>query len=319
MTSTQNVLLIGGMGFIGRHLIRACLDAGMKVRVADVVTPESDGIEGAEYLKGDYREPLFLQSILEGMQFVVHLVHDTMLLDLDCNMAAEFERNIKPAMSLMDECCVQKVEKFLFVSSGGTVYGNHNLHKPISEQARTRPVSLYGTSKLMIEEMGFLYHMQKKLPLIVARPGNAYGPGQKPFRGQGFIATALASALEGRLLNIFGDGKIVRDYIHARDLATALVALLQLGQIGKTYNVGTAVGVSLHALLDEHIEPILAADGFELIRKHTPSRGADVPYNVLANDKLLRDTGFSPHILLNDGLLETWAWLKQFHTKSGKK
>ncbi len=313
---TQNVLIIGGMGFIGKHLVRACNDIGMKVRVADVVTPEVVGSENVEYLKGDYREPLFLKSILEGMQFVVHLVHDTMLLNLDCNMAAEFERNIKPAMRLMDECCSHQVEKLLFVSSGGTVYGNHKLHKPITEQTRTRPISLYGTSKLMIEQMGFLYHIQKNLPLVVARPANAYGSGQKPFCGQGFISTAFASALEGRPLNIFGDGKIIRDYIHVYDLAAAIVALLKSGQIGKTYNVGTGVGISLGALLDEYIEPILALDGVELIRKHTSSRGVDVPYNVLANDKIFRDTGFSPHISIEDGLMETWSWLKQTYAKT---
>lgn len=309
--AAPRVLLIGGTGFIGRHLVQACLAAGMAVRIADVV-PHSDSwaAMGVEYFQGDYRAPEFLNDILSGMDMVVHLVHDTMLLNLDCNMESEFERNIQPAIRLMDACCAHDISKLLFISSGGTVYGRSLEDQPISEDARTSPISLYGTSKLMIEKIGLLYHVQKNLPFIVARPANAYGPGQQPFRGQGFIATALASALQGRPLEIFGDGGVVRDYIHARDLAEALAALLICGKVGEAYNVGTARGTMLRELLDGYIVPILAEAGYHLDVRYTPARGVDVPYNVLANAKLVGSTDFAPRIDLDAGLRETWSWLQ---------
>ena len=308
--SPQKVLLIGGTGFIGRHLVRACLSAGLLVRIADVAPVAGWAEMDVEYIQGDYSTPGLLDCMLDGVDMVVHLVHDTMLLDLDCNMESEFGRNVQPAIRLMDACCAHGIKKLLFISSGGTIYGRSLEQSPISEDAHTSPISLYGTSKLMIEKIGLLYHVQKNLPFIVARPGNAYGPGQLPFRGQGFIATAMASALCGKQLDIFGDGSVVRDYIHARDLANALVALLRAGKVGQVYNVGTGRGVTLRALLDDHIVPILAESGYELDIRYTPARGVDVPYNVLNVGKVRKDTDFVPAMELEVGLRETWAWLR---------
>jgi UDP-glucose 4-epimerase len=219
----------------------------------------------------------------------------------------------------MDLCSSLGVAKMVFLSSGGTVYGNRLSSQAITEDGVVHPISVYGTSKLMIEHIGFLYHAQKNLPLVAARPSNAYGPGQQPFRGQGFVATAFASALEGRPLTVFGDGSVVRDYIHIRDLADAIVALLRFGRSGEAYNIGNGRGLSLRTLLDDYITPILAADGYALDCQSAPARGVDVAYNVLANDKLLRDTGFRPRIGLEDGLRETWAWLKDIYHRTNTK
>lgn len=309
--AAPRVLIIGGTGFIGRHLIQACLESGMALRIADVA-PNSEGraAMGGEYFQGDYRAQGFLDQVLSGMDMVVHLVHDSMVLNLDCNMESEFERNIQPAIRLMDACCKHNIRKLLFISSGGTVYGRSTEGQPIAEEACTSPISLYGTSKLMVEKIGFLYQVQKNLPFIVARPGNAYGPGQQPFRGQGFIATAMASALQGRPLNIFGDGGVVRDYIHVRDLANALVALLMRGKVGEAYNVSTGHGTTLRDLLDDYIVPIIAEAGYNLDIHYAPPRGVDVPYNVLANGKIVSATEVAPRISLEAGLRETWAWLQ---------
>ena len=310
------VLLIGGMGFIGRHLTKACCLEEMCVRVADIVLPEGDANDhNVEYLQGDYRDPEFLQHIVKDVDVVVHLAHDTMLLNLDCNMDIEFNRNVRPAMQLMEACSAQHVSKLLFLSSGGTVYGNHSIREPISEDSPTHPISLYGTSKLMIEQIGFLYHLQKGLPFIVARPSNAYGPGQFPYRGQGFVATAFASALDNKPLNIFGDGSVVRDFVHVRDIAEALVALIKNGRMGETYNVGTALGISMKKLVDDYISPILQEDGHKLNCEYSSARGVDVAYNVISNDKLYRDTGFKPRISLDEGLRETLVWLQNNYSR----
>lgn len=308
--SPSRVLLIGGNGFIGQHLVHACLVKKLNVRIADVAPTHNWATMGVEYIQGDYRTPGMLDRILDGIDMVVHLAHDTLLLNLDCNMETEIERNIKPAIDLMDACCSQQIKKLLFISSGGTVYGKSLENYPISEDARTSPISLYGTSKLMIEKIGFLYHVQKNLPFVVARPGNAYGPGQQAFRGQGFIATAMASALEGKPMDIFGDGSVIRDYIHARDLANTLATLLHTGKVGEAYNIGTGRGITLRALVDDHIAPLLAEAGCRLDVRYTPARGVDVPYNVLDISKVTKDLNISPSIGIDEGLRDTWAWLR---------
>lgn len=303
------VLLIGGSGFVGRHLVYACRLAGLRVRISDVAPADEWAGLDVEYIQGDYRVPELLDYILDGVDMVVHLVHDAILLDLNCTMMSEIERNIQPAIKLMDACCAHSIKKLLFISSGGTVYGRRLEQCPISEDDLTSPISLYGTSKLMIEKIGFLYHVQKSLPFIVARPSNAYGPGQQPYRGQGFIATAMASAIEGRPLDIFGDGSVVRDYIHVRDLSNALVELLRTGLVGETYNVGTGQGVTLRALLDDHILPILEEFGYSLDIRYTQGRRVDVPYNVLNIGKIGSSTAFYPTINLDSGLRETCSWV----------
>lgn len=314
MASLMNkrVLLIGGAGFIGKQLARACDVADMKVIILDTVEPAAFvENENIEFIEGDYRDVAQLTEIVGNVDYVVHLAHDTILLDVACDMKIEIERNILPVIKLMEICSVSNISKLLFVSSGGTVYGDSESFEPVSENHATHPVSVYGTTKLMIENLGYLYYLQRGLPFLVARPANAYGQGQLPFRGQGFVATAFASAKLGQSLSIYGDGSIVRDYIHVIDIADAMVALLAHGKVGNAYNVGTSLGMSLRALIDDYIKPIVTSEGYDLVCKYGPQRKADVVYNVLSNAKLLLDTGYVPKIDLANGMKMTWDWVKK--------
>jgi UDP-glucose 4-epimerase len=170
-------LLIGGAGFIGRHVASQCLKAGMDVRIVDVSDPvtsllPADGLAADVDLRiGDYADVEFLRGVLLDVDVVIHLAHDAMRMNVECDMPQEYERNILPATRLMEACIDARVAKFLFVSSGGTVYGNQPMGVPIHESAGTRPVSLYGTSKLCIEHIAQLYFTQRELPAIIVRPG----------------------------------------------------------------------------------------------------------------------------------------------------
>lgn len=307
----ERILLIGGAGFLGAYLARECLRANMAVRVIGrAAAPMRIEKGDYQYFSGDYRNAAFLEPILKSCDMVVHLAHDSIRPSIVSDMSREIEQNIQPAINLISACVHQGIARFVLISSGGTVYGNNSSREPIAEKASTRAITSYGCSKLILEQIGYLSHVQNKLPFIVARPANAYGPGQRPFMGQGLVATAFASALKGQPLNIFGDGSATRDYIHAQDIAEGLLALIQRGQPGETYNIGTAKGIALQTLIDEYINPIAGADGFQLACEYLPARSTDVAYNVLANTKLESHTGFSPKIDLGNGLRETWAWIK---------
>ncbi|WP_107310882.1 NAD-dependent epimerase/dehydratase family protein [Burkholderia metallica] len=311
----KRVLLIGGGGFIGRHVADACAKVGFGVRVVDVSQPTIDANPAnglplqTEVYVGDYGDAFFLREVIRNVDVVVHLAHDAMRMNIECDMPQEYERNILPATRLMEACIDAGVKKFVFVSSGGTVYGNQPAGASISESTVTRPVSLYGTSKLCIEHIALLYHVQRQLPAVIVRPGNAYGSGQVPFRGQGLIATALASAQQGREVTIFGDGNAVRDYIHVLDIADAITKIVESGVSGEIYNIGTGVGVSVRELLNDYLAPALEKTGVQLAVRYHDARRADVEYNVLNCAKIAEQTGWISSIGLRQGVEQTLEWL----------
>lgn len=307
----KKVVLIGGGGFIGQHVARHLLKDGVKV---DLLCRNSHSepdavIQNLNVHYGDYADRELLRKVLSGAHAVVHLAHDSLQLNQACDMADEYQRNIAPAIQLMEECIAAGVARFIFVSSGGTVYGNPDARSPLREDAAAQPISLYGTSKLCIEHMVHLYCQQRGLPGMVVRPANAYGPGQIPFKGQGLVATAFASALQGKSITIFGDGGAVRDYVHVEDIAFAITGLLEAGQIGEVYNVGSGVGTSVLQLVEEHVLPIVRSAGYNLHLERRDARAIDVAYNVLDVEKLSRCIHFSP-ITLAAGLPGSWEWVQ---------
>jgi UDP-glucose 4-epimerase len=307
----DKVLLIGGGGFIGARLARQCAAAGMAVRIADVVAPpgHNDASADVEVMVGDFTDPADLDRMLDGVDVVVHLAHRAMLLGLDSSMVVEIERNVAPAVRLFDHCLAHPHIRVVFVSSGGTVYGEPEVRAPIPERAALKPISVYGTSKSMIEQVLGLYAAQRGLKSIVVRPGNAYGPGQLPFKGQGLVPTVMASALQGKPITIYGDGTAIRDYIHVDDIAGGIVAAIQSGRVGETYNVGTGLGTSINTLIDEYLRPVMSARGIEISLQYAGARGVDVSYNVLDCARLARQCGFTSKIDLRSGITQTWEWI----------
>ncbi|MBB2916085.1 NAD-dependent epimerase/dehydratase family protein [Cupriavidus alkaliphilus] len=314
------VLLIGGGGFIGSRLALRCLAEGFSVRVADVQLPVADQVASRdiEYMAGDFSETSDLDGMLKGVDIVVHLVHRAMLLGLDSSMLPEIERNVVPAIKLFDRCLEYPGLRLLFVSSGGTVYGDPDERRPLAEHAALRPISVYGTSKSMIEKALGLYVAQRGLRALVVRPGNAYGPGQVPFKGQGLIPTVMASALQGKPVTIYGDGTAIRDYIHVEDIAEGIVAAMTAGRNGEAYNIGTGRGVSINSLINDHIRPLVVAQGLDIDLRYVESRGVDVSYNILGTAKLTNECGFTAKTQLEDGIAETWNWILRGYSSVGQ-
>jgi UDP-glucose 4-epimerase len=129
----------------------------------------------------------------------------------------------------------------VLVSSGGTVYGVAR-SLPIAEDHPTEPISPYGITKLTIEKYAGMFGAASGLPIVIVRPGNAYGEGQHASTGQGFIATAMDAICRGEAVGVFGPIGTIRDYVHVADVASGIVAAWILGAAGETYNIGTGVG-----------------------------------------------------------------------------
>jgi UDP-glucose 4-epimerase len=204
----------------------------------------------------------------------------------------------------MRQCRESQVRRFIFASSGGTVYGVP-AETPTPETHATHPISLYGAEKLAAEQ--FLAVLRSHgLESITVRPANVYGPHQDPRGRCGFIAVAMGCALTGREVTVWGDGSTVRDYVYVDDLCDALVRLAYAPTREYIYNVGSGVGISLSQIL-ERIGSIASCT---LRVSYAPKQSVDIPVSVLSSERITHETGWAPSVSLREGMGRTWAWLR---------
>jgi UDP-glucose 4-epimerase len=179
---------------------------------------------------------------------------------------------------------------------------------PINEEHPTDPISPYGITKLTIEKYGLMFHRLTGLPVVIVRPGNAFGPGQIPEAGQGFVATAIARVLSNREVTIYGQEGTVRDYVHVTDIARGIISALEHGQPGCCYNIGTGIGKSNLDVL-RTIEPLASPRGRRIELRVDERRGFDAPVNILDSARLKEVSGWTPQVPFDAGIEETWNCL----------
>lgn len=301
----ERCCLIGGLGFLGRSLINQVLDCGMIVRVVDIVRHVPRELENKiEYYSGDYGNADFLASAVDRCDTVVLLAYATAPKTSFDDPSVDMVANLSPALRFFEVAANFPIKKIIVISSGGTVYGAAS-SLPIAEDHPTNPISPYGITKLAIEKYALMYYLTKKLPVIIIRPSNAYGERQRAFAGQGFIATAVASVLEGKTISVYGKPGTVRDYIHVEDIASGIMGVLQKGKIGESYNLGTGIGNSNDDIL-EIISRCAKTDGYVMKVQEEPARAFDVPINILSKDKLQKTTGWKDTISITEGIKRVW-------------
>lgn len=306
-----STLVIGGGGFIGAHLVPLLIKSGRQVTVLGRRSrPAYNLPAGVTFLSEDFGDTDAIRSLLDSHQEIIHLAYATVPNTSFENPLADLQENLPPTVRLFAEIA-ERGGRLVLVSSGGTVYGEAR-KLPICEEHPTHPISPYGVTKLTLENYARLYGVTHGLKYVCVRPSNAYGAGQRPFMGQGFIATAIASALKGMPVRIFGASGTLRDYLHVRDLAAGMLAVLERGRLLETYNLGSGVGYSNLEVV-ELLSPMLANLGCRMVVEHLPERLFDVHVNVLNSSKLSRDTGWLPMVDYQDGLEEMVNWLREWH------
>ena len=309
MTEQSNkpsCLVIGGGGYIGSYLVPLLAETGRRVTILGRKSaPNYPLPENAQYVQGSFSELTLIQRLLDEHQEVIHLAYATVPNTSYDNPLGDLLENLPPTVQLFSEAAARS-NRLVLVSSGGTVYGEA-LSLPITEDHPTRPISPYGVTKLTLERYAFLYAATHGLKVICVRPSNAYGEGQRPFMGQGFIATAMASAILGRPVTVFGEHGGIRDYIHVADLASGIVAALERGELGQTYNLGSGVGLSTMEVL-ERMTALVKLKGYQLEVIKRDARPFDVRKNVLDSSELKNQTGWTPIIEFDKGLERTLEW-----------
>ena len=261
---------------------------------------------GIRYLIGDYGVEDYLVKSLKDVDEVIHLAYSTVPKTSFEKPVQDVVDNLPAIVGLLEVASSLEIEKLVLVSSGGAIYGRAR-KVPIREDHPTNPISPYGITKLTGEKYANMFYKLKGLPVVCLRPSNAYGEGQKPFLEQGFVATAIASIINQREVNIFGDRGTIRDYIHVNDIANGIIAVLECGKAGSCYNIGSGVGRSNEDILNS-IHPFAESAGLETHTRILPSRPFDVSINILDSSKLMNETDWREKISFDEGIKKTWDW-----------
>lgn len=305
----MNTLVIGGAGYIGAHLVPQLIATGRRVTVlARSANPRYALPAGVDYVAGDFAEEKLVCALLDTHQEVIHLAYATVPNTSFENPLADLMQNLPPTVQLFSEVA-DRGAKLVLMSSGGTVYGEAS-ELPIHEAHATRPISPYGVTKLTLENYAYLYAATHGLKFVCVRPSNAYGVGQRPFIGQGFVATAIASAMQGVPIKIFGQKGTIRDYLYVSDLASGIVSVLERGHLAETYNLGSGIGLSNLDVI-EVIKPLMRDIGKEVQIENLLERAFDVKANVLDSTKLHTDTGWQAQVGFHEGIVATYDWLRR--------
>lgn len=304
---------MGGAGFIGSHLCDALLSAGHAVRLFDRsgIPPYRvfSGQEQIEWMQGDFTSAAEIEQAVTGCQIVFHLVSTTLPKSSNDDPVYDVESNVVGTLRLLDAARRSGVEKIVFVSSGGTVYGVPKT-VPIPETHPTDPVSSYGIGKLAIEKYLRLYHVLHGLDYTVLRLANPFGERQRANAAQGAVAVFMNRAIHDQPIEIWGDGSVVRDYIYIADVIEALMKAAFYKGNERLFNVGSGQGKSLNEILVA-IETLLQRP---VIRTYLAGRAFDVPANVLDIAHVQKHLAWTPQASFEDGLARTFYWLSNPHS-----
>lgn len=298
MHDARHAVILGSSGFLGSRLIRALMNQFDRVfcfsrRAVDFPATSVTS------LVGDIEHPPEeLLHALEGA-VIYHLYSSLKPTPDTTRLFGNLSSDLAPTLRLL-EYTKGKPCRWVFASSGGTVYGPSQ-EEWIDENHPTHPINSYGLIKLTIEHYLALYRHLYGTDYVVARISNPYGPGQSGEQRQGLIAVTLNRISTGRTLEVWGDGRTVRDYVYVDDVAAALVEMGIQELPHRIYNVGSGHGLSINEIIDV----ISEMTGIRPNIRHTPSRASDVSRNVLSIERIHQDFGWQPVTDFHSGIRQT--------------
>ena len=305
----MKVLLIGGCGFIGSHVADALVARGLQVRVMDR-RPEvfRPALPDVEYVMADFGDPAQVFEALSGTEAVIHLASTTVPSTANLDPVADIKGNLIATVRLLEMMRASGRRKIVFLSSGGTVYGIPETD-PVAETHPLRPINSYGIVKVAIENYLHMEQSLNGLNQVVLRGSNPYGPRQGHTGIQGIIGTHLWKIARGEPVEVWGDGSVVRDFIHVRDLAELCVDAVLSDATG-CYNAGSGEGASVNEVVACIDRKVQASGGAPVKPIYKPGRNFDVPRVVLDIARARAAFGWSPSKSLDEGIAETWDWVR---------
>jgi UDP-glucose 4-epimerase len=307
---TETHLILGGSGFIGRHVALRLAQSRYKVIVADRIAPPSfpDKFERSaiEYVAFDLQSADW-DSLIARADIIHHYLWTTTPQTADADPRRDLECNVGAIISLLQAIRRHNGKRILFSSSGGAVYGRITA-VPVTEDHPLDPISAYGAGKAAAEKYIAFFRAQYGVDARIARLANPYGAGQDPRKGLGAVNVFLDRALRREPISIWGDGSVVRDYIHISDVTDALLRLSRAPvqpAVCETavFNIGSGEGRSLNQI----VNAIRTLVEQPVVVNHNEARPFDVPVSVLDISRAKAILDWNPILPFEEGLVRTHA------------
>lgn len=292
----KRVLVTGGMGFLGRHLLPVLLETVAEVRVVDVFEAKWKDPR-VSFFHGGLTDTALLSAALEGCDTVFHLASSSVPASSNADPVQDIENNLIGTVRLLEACREAGCGRIIHASSGGTVYGNISV-QPVPESHATDPISSYGIVKLAAEKYLAMYSQLYGMHAVSLRISNLYGEHQRHDTGLGAIAAFAHNALTGKPIEIWGDGTVERDFVHVSDVVSAMYAATKLQRRHLVVNIGSGRSASLNEVIDH----IANSCGFEPERKYTPSRKFDVQKSYLDISAAAQILHWKPQVTMEQGI-----------------
>lgn len=311
----MKIVVTGGAGFIGSHLVDKLLADGHEVMALDnLVNGKEENLtnamtyKGFQFVEADILEGSALTQLFENAEVVFHLA----CLGVRHSIHSPFENhlvNAEGSLNVLEAARMNKVKKFFYISTS-EIYGDIESF-PIDERGVPLPKTVYGSSKLAGENYAYSYYKCYGLDVTITRIFNNYGP-RAHYEGDAgeIIPRSIVQMLYGKAPIIFGDGSVTRDFFYVKDTARALSELMALENItGEIINIGTGVEITMKHLMEQLIVAMGLQGKMEI--DFQEDRPADVPRLWVNPSKFQALTNFSDAMPFNKGLMETVEYYKE--------
>ena len=303
----MKILVTGGAGFIGSHVVNAYIKAGHDVIVIDDLSSGKKKFINpkANFYQLNINSPE-VKTILEKEKITVinHHAAQISVSESVTDPLLDANSNIIGTLQLLQNAVSLSLEKFIFASTGGAMYGNQKIF-PASEEHPCQPLSPYGISKLSAENYINYFCMQYGLNTIILRYSNVYGPYQNPHGEAGVVAIFCQRLMEGLPPIIYGDGEQTRDFISVRDITEANNIALK-PQCNGIFNVGTGNEISVNFLT----QSLLKISKLDISAEHGPAKQGEQRRSSIDSKNFLKSFGWKPCVSLEEGLVETFNYFK---------
>ncbi|MBT3924067.1 MAG: NAD-dependent epimerase/dehydratase family protein [Nitrospina sp.] len=304
----MNILVTGGAGFIGSHIVNGYIDEGHSVTVIDNLSSGEKRFlnPSANFYEMDILDPKVSDVLKkEKINAINHHAAQISVSDSVANPLFDANSNIIGTLQLIQSAVSSNIEKFVFASTGGAMYGEQ-VNFPASEEHPCQPLSPYGISKLCAENYLRFFNEQYGMSTTILRYSNVFGPHQNPHGEAGVVAIFCQKLVKDEKPVICGDGKQTRDFISVRDVVQANLIALDPACTG-TYNVGTGEETSVNTMT----ECLIGISGKKISAIHDSPRRGEQRRSVIDYKKFHNSFGWKPKVSLEQGLIETYDFFKQ--------
>jgi len=306
----MKIIVTGGAGFIGSHLVDKLIERNHEVIILDnLSTGKIENInKKAKFYEIDIRDEK-IEKIIRDLnpEIIFHLAAQINVRKSVEDPLFDNEVNVIGSLNLIRSFLKVKdteKKKFIFASTGGAIYGETD-KIPTDEETIPFPLSPYGISKLTVEKYLHIFWRFNRLKYISLRLGNVYGPRQNPFAEAGVVAIFIGRVLRNQNVIIYGDGNQTRDFVYVDDVVKSFIKAMEYGGTG-IFNVGTEKETSVNQIF-EYIKKFL---NIETEKLYSPPKKGDIERSCLKIEKIKNTLGWEPETPIDEGIKKTVNWFR---------